>query len=294
MNAWFLSVSLAVLSLCALPAAASNDDYERLLDAALAAQEGRDYERAHALFAAAHALQPNARTLRAQGVASYGAGQIERAVRELEQALAHPVKPLDEELRQAVSELLARARAQLLEQTPTLAVAPETPALAPIERDPPAAPAGPVEKPSTDTTDAPAPQGSMLESQADQPPSAKSAAEDRLPRPRKAAWILGAAALGSLLTAGLVFRAGNARVEKIAQACGSSEIDGCSTAERDAQLQRAHLDRFETATNVLLGVSAAALVSSVTLAWWSIPRGRSERSFALNAGAQSVGMRVSF
>ncbi len=87
--------------------------YEDWVRDALESQKRGDFERAHASFAEAHALRPNARTLRGMGVASFQAGHDLRALKELEAALAHPEKPLDAELRAAVEDLMARAHARL-------------------------------------------------------------------------------------------------------------------------------------------------------------------------------------
>ncbi len=115
--------------------------------------------------------------------------------------------------------------------------------------------------------------------------------ETQLLRRRRAALAMGGTSLGSLLTAALLFRAGQARVEEIARACRDSEVGGCSAVERNTQLRHAQLDRFELATNALLGVSAASLLGSAALAWWSFS---GERRLELNADARNLQVRVIF
>jgi len=71
--------------------------------------EGR-WAEARALFRQAHALYPNARTLRGIGMSSFEVRDYAECIRTLTASLAHPVNPLTEEQRVQVAELLVRAR----------------------------------------------------------------------------------------------------------------------------------------------------------------------------------------
>lgn len=68
------------------------------------------YDEARSLFERAHELEPSARTLRGLGMVEFELRHYVRAVELIERSLASPVKPLTDEQRSALSELLARAR----------------------------------------------------------------------------------------------------------------------------------------------------------------------------------------
>ena len=87
--------------------------YAEILGAAIAAHRAGQREEAIAGFERAQALYPNARALRGLGVAAFEAGRYAYAATILEQSLHHPVKPLTAELREAVTVLIARARASV-------------------------------------------------------------------------------------------------------------------------------------------------------------------------------------
>jgi hypothetical protein len=84
--------------------------YTELLDQALEERNAGHFEEAHALFARAHAMFPNARTLRALGMVEFDLRDYRTSVEYLEQALASQVRPLTAPMRQSVSELLERAK----------------------------------------------------------------------------------------------------------------------------------------------------------------------------------------
>ncbi len=86
-------------------------DYAALVDAAIREHELSHYQEARELLLKAHALFPNARTLRGLGKVEYELRNYGQAVNHLERALASPVRPLDPRLRMEVQELLGRARA---------------------------------------------------------------------------------------------------------------------------------------------------------------------------------------
>jgi hypothetical protein len=70
----------------------------------------RNFTESREQFARAHALFPNARTLRGLGIAEYELRNYSESVRLLEQALASGVKPLAGVMREETQTLLARAK----------------------------------------------------------------------------------------------------------------------------------------------------------------------------------------
>jgi hypothetical protein len=84
--------------------------YREAVDAAIAEYEGGNFAESRALFARAHALFPNARSLRGLGMADFELRNYASSIDYLQQALASPVKALEGELRAETEQLLARAR----------------------------------------------------------------------------------------------------------------------------------------------------------------------------------------
>lgn len=84
--------------------------YRAAIDAAVQEHELNHFAESREHFAHAHALLPNARTLRGLGVADFELRHYVDAVRELEAALAAPAKRLQGSLRADTEALLARAR----------------------------------------------------------------------------------------------------------------------------------------------------------------------------------------
>ena len=68
-----------------------------------------NWNEAFALFEAAHALQPNARTLRGMGITLYENRRYVEATRQLRAALADKRNPLTDELRRSTQEVLTRS-----------------------------------------------------------------------------------------------------------------------------------------------------------------------------------------
>jgi hypothetical protein len=87
-----------------------SEEYTRILREALQEYDARNYLEARALFTRAHDLQPNARTLRGIGMASFELREYVQSIRALEAALTHQVRPLTEEQRASVEDLMDRAR----------------------------------------------------------------------------------------------------------------------------------------------------------------------------------------
>jgi hypothetical protein len=84
--------------------------YRETIEQALSEYGHQNYEEASTLFSRAHALYPNARTLRGMGMAAFELRRYEESANQLEAALASQVRPLDGELRSETSALLSRAR----------------------------------------------------------------------------------------------------------------------------------------------------------------------------------------
>lgn len=120
-----MHVLLAVL-LCACltyarPAAAQSTKpdpaepagYGELISQALEERNAGRFEEAHVLFLRAHALYPNARTLRALGMVEFELRHYRASVQYLDQSLTSTIRPLDAALRTSVLELVARAQVYL-------------------------------------------------------------------------------------------------------------------------------------------------------------------------------------
>jgi tetratricopeptide (TPR) repeat protein len=84
--------------------------YRQAIRDALSEYESERYLEALTLFARAHELYPNARTLRGLGVVNLELRRYSDSVRYLQSALASDEKPLDPELRSETEQLLMRAR----------------------------------------------------------------------------------------------------------------------------------------------------------------------------------------
>ncbi len=106
-----VSLAVAVLLLGASPACAQDDDtYRERIQEAVAEFDAHRFAEARALFRQAHAIQPNARTHRGIGLASFEMGDYVEAYRALDAALADERYPLTEPQRAAASEVRERAR----------------------------------------------------------------------------------------------------------------------------------------------------------------------------------------
>jgi hypothetical protein len=111
------ALSLSLISLGMLSGTARAQEaappagYDPLIDSAVAEFAAGRWQEARALFLEAHALFPNARTLRGIGMTSYELRDYPEAMRTLEAALASTQRPLTEEQRAQVRTLLDQARA---------------------------------------------------------------------------------------------------------------------------------------------------------------------------------------
>lgn len=91
--------------------------YREAVDTALQEVTLGNYEEAREQFARAHALFPNARTLRGLGIAEFELRHYVVSAEYLAQSLTSGTKPLEPNLRRETEELLARARAYIGELT---------------------------------------------------------------------------------------------------------------------------------------------------------------------------------
>lgn len=106
-----IAVAVAMAAGVRAQDAADSPEYTAVIDSAVAEFGAGHWPEARALFERAHAMAPNARTLRGIGMASFEMRDYPEAVRALDGALASTVRPLTEEQRAHASELLGRARA---------------------------------------------------------------------------------------------------------------------------------------------------------------------------------------
>lgn len=84
-------------------------EYRATIREALAEYRARNFLEARALFAEAHRLLPNARTLRGLGMTAFELRSYRESIDFLQRALAHEVKPLEGGLRNETERLLKRA-----------------------------------------------------------------------------------------------------------------------------------------------------------------------------------------
>jgi len=85
--------------------------YKEWIDRALSESAAGRWDEARAAFRQAHAIDPNARTLRGIGMVSYELRDYVDAVRNLQLALQEKRRPLDDAQRREVVSLLSQARA---------------------------------------------------------------------------------------------------------------------------------------------------------------------------------------
>lgn len=115
-----LALALALLPILSpLPATAQEQTEERdlrppeygpLIDAAIEEFAAERWAEARAIFERAHAMYPNARTLRGIGMAAYELRDYVEAHRALEAALASTRRPLRDDQRAQIEALLTRTR----------------------------------------------------------------------------------------------------------------------------------------------------------------------------------------
>jgi hypothetical protein len=107
-----LSLAIAPRAAAQSEAAAQADspEYREYVNKGTQEFELGNFAEARALFEKAHGLQPNARTLRALGVAEFELRNYQASAAHLRDALASDVKPLAGEMRNSAEALLRRAQ----------------------------------------------------------------------------------------------------------------------------------------------------------------------------------------
>jgi hypothetical protein len=114
MGAWALGVAL--VAACVTPvsaqksAHATENKYQDLIRRALEEYSSGNWTEARVFFEDAHAISPNARTLRGLGMTSYEARSYVEAISFLGQALASQARPLTPELAKEARSVLEQAR----------------------------------------------------------------------------------------------------------------------------------------------------------------------------------------
>jgi hypothetical protein len=86
-------------------------DYRQTVQDAVSEFEAGHFEESRALFTRAHALLPNARSLRGLGMVEFELRNYPESIRNLEEALASKARRLEGDLRTQTQALLTRARA---------------------------------------------------------------------------------------------------------------------------------------------------------------------------------------
>lgn len=115
-------VFAATLLLTALgsPAVAQEDDaYRRLVTEAVQEHAAGRFAEARALFRRAHERAPNARTLRGIGMTNFELREYAATIAVLEESLAETQRPLTDEQREGVRDLIARSDAFVARYTVT-------------------------------------------------------------------------------------------------------------------------------------------------------------------------------
>jgi tetratricopeptide (TPR) repeat protein len=120
MTAWLTrcALFLALLRTCSTayaeptepPEAEPQSEYKRTMELGIFEFEAGRYAEARAIFLRAHEMSPSARTLRTLGMTAFDLRMYPRAVEELSAALADERKPLRDEHRKQVTQLLQQAQ----------------------------------------------------------------------------------------------------------------------------------------------------------------------------------------
>lgn len=292
--------------------ALADQGYDAVVADALEAQAQGEFARSHALFEIAHRLSPNARTLRGMAVTSFQAGSFLSAVTEIDAALAHPVKPLDGELREGALALRAQAEAQLgrltlrveppelsivslhvdqvassLEAMPMLlAPGPHSVSVV-VEGDLAQTQRLTIAKGAHHTLIvrfSPRPAAAPAPPASDETPVPASMTSPARPAQRVRSvlgWTSLALGAGAAATAVGVYVLGNARIREVRDACAAQPLGGCIPSDRAARLDALHLDRLERSVWGLTGVAIAAGVGAVGLfTWHAVERRRTQLALA--------------
>ncbi len=326
-------------------------EYRDLIEQALSEFKHKNWPEARVLFRRAHELSPNARTLRGMGVVSYEMRDYVNAVLALSAALADQRQPLTDAQRKECEGLLSRSRTFVATYALTLdpASAEVTLDSAPLSRDAEGrvlVPFGehtlhafaPGYEESTSklavqggeqgelrvvlyhrsqASAAPANGEKSVAVIVPSPPSGRAATPTSPPPPSgmvggglRYSWVaLGASAVFGAAWAGSWF-VGQSKLDELDANCKSAAATG-SPCQR-GQVDTSNVERFEKISNVMMGLTAGAVVATAVLMAIEWPRerqvgqarnrnrapSRSERaaaqSWKLGLGAGRVALQGSF
>lgn len=280
------------------------------------------WRQAQEAFTRAHALQPSARTYRGLGLSTFYLGDFAAARAAFEQALADTRRPLPEDQKAQLAELLLEA-ARMTGRI-ELNVAP---ASARVELDGVAVEKGVLfvdrgEHVLSVSADGYVPERSTLAIEGGEQRSLDLVLEQQAPatslpvalpapvaaatplapstadpsvgappaRPRVLTWIAAAAVPVFAGTATVVWLTGKAERDQVEEDCIR---DACDEREAQRRLDRAGVDAHETWTNVALAASGAALVAA-TILFFVEGQGGSEPQIELTAARSGAALQTRF
>lgn len=249
--------------------------YASLIDEAVFEFERGHWAESRALFDRAHALYPNARTLRGLGMTDFNLRAYERAITELESALSEPERALDAPLREHVLELLGRANRYVARYQ--IALRPATAVLT-VDAHPPLRDregrvllalgthtlrlSAPGHRPLEHSIEVLSPREDALVLAATPipPPAPPVTAEDtprRALRPRTWAWVATSSALALVAAGTATWLAADARFREAQRQC----VDGCVELPAHA----AQIPRLERASYALWSLGGALALGATAL-----------------------------
>jgi hypothetical protein len=314
---------LGLVAALSAQAPADLDAYDLALKEAVEAHREQRWADAHELFGRAHALYPNARTLRGLGVSAFEAGEHALALRDLEAALLHPERPFPPDLRASVQALVAHLREQVGVYVFRL-----DPVGAELRIDD----AAPIVSPMGEVLLEPGRHRAtlsragyvtqMLELDAHGgdrselrvallpesivlPQVSAERPTVELPRPlpalgprvdggwtwqRTSALVTGSVGLASFVTAGALLGVANGRVRDIDDTCTRRDSGGCSPGEPEIMEKEHDIPRLENAMTAA-NVVGSALVATSAVLWVLDWRARKAGKRTQHS---ALGLRVSF
>ncbi|HEX4355191.1 MAG TPA: hypothetical protein VHZ95_19805, partial [Polyangiales bacterium] len=110
LSCFVLCAALSVSNEVAAQGKRNDTDYQKAIQQALHEYDLGNFNEAKAFFTQAHAISPNARTLRGLGMSSYELRNYVEAIDYFEQSLGSNERPLTVQMRGEVSQLLKQAR----------------------------------------------------------------------------------------------------------------------------------------------------------------------------------------
>jgi tetratricopeptide (TPR) repeat protein len=291
---WLLAVHLFA-QLASSPALAQEQQaapadleaYQSAIRAAVSEYDLGNFQEALALFERAHALSPNARTLRGAGMSAFAMRKYVLALRYLGQALTEQNKALTPAMRSEVEDLIARAETFVVSYRLEL-----DPADTKVEVDGKVASVedglillDPGEHELVASADGResitrrlrAEPGSKGELKLVLASSGEDANRPSFFANRKWTWV----ALGGVPlfgAAALTFWSqANRELDEVVDGCKKLPKGGCTDMQRDARIAHRPIDAYELATNISIGLAGASLAATAILLWSENPRRSSER-----------------